>query len=335
MSAVALTQLRYAHRLYGGLRRANRDYSPDDDMARYPFPRAIQLQTINACQASCVMCPYPVFKDAFQRGRMDEALFDKITDEIAGRTDVDTFIPMLQNEPFLDKRLLERVRRFKDRTGGRVKVELVTNGAFLSDDTVAQIRESRLDVLDISLDALSREVYGKIRIGLDYDAVREGVDRVLRADLGGTKVFVRLIRLRENKDEVRAFARYWRARGGPVFIYTANNRTGALDEIGARDALISRAETPWYHRAGRRLFRAYIKHCPLPFASTNILHNGDMLMCVHDWGRKEVIGNVRESTIAELWTGPRMREIRRLVSQRRYDELPACKSCTLCHDGWL
>jgi radical SAM protein with 4Fe4S-binding SPASM domain len=335
VTAVALTQLRYAHRLYGGLRAANQDYSPDDDMARYPFPRAIQLQTINACQASCVMCPYPVYKDVFQRGRMDEALFDKITEEIAGRSDVDTFIPMLQNEPFLDKRLFEKVRRFKERTGGRVKVELVTNGAFLTDEVIEQIRESALDVLDISLDALSREVYAKIRIGLDYDAVQEGVERVLRADLRGTKVFVRLIRLRENRDEVRAFARYWRRRGIPVFIYTANNRTGALDEIGSRGALVPDEQTPWHHRLGRRAFRAYMQHCPLPFAATNILHNGDMLMCVHDWGRKEVIGNVRDATIADLWNGPRMREIRRLVSQRRYDELPACKSCSLCHDGWF
>lgn len=76
-------------------------------------------------------------------------------------------------------------------------------------------------------------------------------------------------------------------------------------------------------------------HCPLPFASSNILHNGDVLLCVHDWGRKEVLGNVRDATIAEIWNGERMREIRRLVKDRRYSELPACRHCFLCQDGWF
>jgi hypothetical protein len=50
----------YAARLYGEYRRANRRWSPERDMAASPFPRWIQLQTINACQASCRMCPYPL-----------------------------------------------------------------------------------------------------------------------------------------------------------------------------------------------------------------------------------------------------------------------------------
>jgi hypothetical protein len=41
-------------------------------------------------------------------------------------------------------------------------------------------------MLDISLDALSREVYEKIRIGLDYDEVLAGVERA-DADLPGSQ----------------------------------------------------------------------------------------------------------------------------------------------------
>jgi hypothetical protein len=61
----------------------------------------------------------------------------------------------------------------------------------------------------------------------------------------------------------------------------------------------------------------------------------DMLMCVHDWRRKAVLGNVRDATIAELWNGERMREVRRLISQRRHDESNACRDCSLGHDGWF
>lgn len=326
--------LAYAARLYGAYREANARYSPAHDMAASPFPRWIQFQTINACQASCRMCPYPVYKDVFARGRMDDALFEKIVAEVAARSDVDTLIPMLQNEPFLDKRLFDKVARIKAATSGRVRVELVTNGAFLTDETIARVRESGVDVLDVSLDAVSREVYRRVRVGLDFDAVIAGVERLIAADLPSTKVFVRLVRVRDNAREVTAFARQWRARGVPVFIYTAHDRAGSVEKFD--DALrIPEGELTWLQRMERRASRLYMRHCPIPFAMTSILHDGQMLMCVHDWGRKVVVGNVRDATIAELWNGPRMREIRSALSERRYDDVAACRDCSLWKDGWF
>ena len=50
-----LGKLEYNLRLYGALRRANQDWHPQNDMAARPFPRAIQMQTVNACQAACKM----------------------------------------------------------------------------------------------------------------------------------------------------------------------------------------------------------------------------------------------------------------------------------------
>jgi len=329
-----VSQLAYQWRLYHGMRSAARAWSPEDDMAALPFPRGIQLQTINACQASCTMCPYPVMKKRFPRGRMDDALFDKVIAEVAEHSEVDTFIPMLQNEPFLDKHLFEKIKRFKRVTGGRVAVELVTNGAFLTEETIAEIRDARLDVLDVSLDAVSRDVYRRIRVGLDFDAVIAGVERVIAAKLPHTRLFVRLIRLKDNVREVRAFTRRWRRAGVPVFIYSANNRVGAVEAFD-RELRVPERELSLGVRALRRGFRAWMGHCPIPFASTNILHNGDVLMCVHDWARKEIVGNVRDATIAEIWNGPHMRELRRLIRARRYPESPACRDCSLWKEGWF
>jgi radical SAM protein with 4Fe4S-binding SPASM domain len=60
-----------------------------------------------------------------------------------------------------------------------------------------------------------------------------------------------------------------------------------------------------------------------------------MLLCVHDWNRNEILGNVRDSTIAELWNGDRMKELRRLVSERQYEQVPSCQGCSLWRDGWV
>ncbi len=324
----------YQARFYRELRAANRAYSPRSDMAGAPFPRLVQLQTINACNAACVMCPYPVFKNVFPRGRMDDALFDKLVDELARHPELSTFIPMLQNEPMLDTKLFERIGRFKRATNGRVAVELVTNGSFLTEENVARMAESGLDLLDISLDALGKETFERVRVGLDYDRVMSGVERVIAARIPGLEIFVRLVKVRDNVQEVKSFARHWRARGIPVFIYAANNRAGSLAEFDAAVKLPDKA-VPLHHRAGRRLARAWLGHCPAPFASTAILHNGDVLLCTHDWARAETLGNVRDATLAEIWNGDRMREIRRLIHARRYAEVPSCHGCSLVADGWV
>lgn len=329
-----MTKLGYQMRFYRTLRAANRRYSPVHDMAASPFPAVIQLQTINACNASCVMCPYPLFKKEFPRGRMDDALFDKIIAEIAERPEVDTFVPMLQNEPFLDKHLFDRIARFKQLTRGRVTVELVTNGAFLTAEAIERMRDVELDVLDISLDAVSKETYDRIRLGLDYEAVIAGVERVIAARLPHTSLFVRMVKLRDNAHEVKRFAERWRSLGVPVFIYTANNRVGALPEFDERLRLAREQVSP-LQRIGRRAARAWLGHCPAPFATTDILHDGSVLLCAHDWARKEVLGNVRDRTIAEVWNGPRMREIRAAVHRREYATLPACRDCSLWKDGWV
>lgn len=330
----SISSLKYQVDLYGHYRRAVKRYSPEHDMAALPFPGYIQLQTINACQAACTMCPYPTYAKVFERGRMDEDVFEKVIAEIAAHPEVKTFVPMLQNEPLLDKRLFDRIARFRQVSAGRVRVELVTNGSLLTDEVVERIREVELDVLDISLDALERQTYERIRIGLDFQQVMAGVERVIAANLPKTKLFVRLVRQRENMKETVAFAKRWRARGVGVFIYSAHDRAGSVEGFDERIRIPDR-DMPIFQRVERAASRAWFGHCPIPFAMTSILHNGDMLMCVNDWGRKVVLGNVRDDTIADLWNGDRMREVRRLISERRYGEVDACRDCSLWKDGWF
>jgi radical SAM protein with 4Fe4S-binding SPASM domain len=326
--------LNYQLRLYGTQRAAVKRYARDPHETRPSFPPYIQLQTINACQAACTMCPYDTYSKVFQRGRMDDELFDKVAAEISLHPETHSFIPMLQNEPLLDKKLFDRLRRFREVAGDKIELEMVTNGALLTDAVVENIRDVKLDILDISLDALTKETYEKIRIGLDFDQVMAGVERVIAADLPRTKILVRLVRQRDNFHEIKAFAKRWRSRGVGVFIYSAHDRAGSVAKFDERIRIPANEQT-LYQKLERRASRAFFGHCPLPFSVASILHNGDVLMCVHDWGRKEIVGNVRENTLAEVWNGDRMREIRALVSKRDYDSIGACKDCGLLEDGWF
>ena len=39
-------------------------------------------------------------------------------------------------------------------------------------------------------------------------------------------------------------------------------------------------------------------------------HNGDVLLCPHDWGKKLIAGNLKKEHIIAIWMGERLSQIR-------------------------
>lgn len=55
-------------------------------------------------------------------------------------------------------------------------------------------------------------------------------------------------------------------------------------------------------------------------------HNGDVLLCPHDWGKKLVAGNIQNKNIVDIWTGEVLSHVRRRLGMgdRRF---PPCDIC--------
>jgi radical SAM protein with 4Fe4S-binding SPASM domain len=70
-------------------------------------------------------------------------------------------------------------------------------------------------------------------------------------------------------------------------------------------------------RSGRKL-------CTVPWESAVVLGNGDVAACCVPG---LVMGNLNESTMQEIWNGPRYRELRATVNSRT--PLPPCAACPM------
>jgi radical SAM protein with 4Fe4S-binding SPASM domain len=323
--------LRYFMGPFPKVRAAMKGYHPESDMSHHPFPTMVQVQTINACNASCVMCPYGRTPDSQMGGQMEHSLWDKIVNEIAEHEYVDTFIPMLQDEPFLDPKILEKVSAFKEKTRGRVKIELVTHGGLLTPETIAMICRTPLDTLTISVDSIHKEVYEKIRVGLSYDIVMSNIQKLIEAR-PKTRLAVRMVRQTLNRNEVQEFVVFWRARGVEAMAWDIGNRSGAVQQYDALQ--VSHENARWYSMVGNILLERFTPHCPVPFYSASILHNGDLLACGFDWLHESVVGNVRNQTIAEIWNSDKMRKIRKLHYEKRAQEIGMCGRCSIWQKTW-
>lgn len=305
-------------------RRALRAWDPASGRSRLPGPLKLHLQTVNRCNAACLACPYPAAAGRSAPHRMPDDLFREVVGGYGRLGTVESCVLMLQNEPFLDPALPARVRTARELLGPRAVLHTVTNGTILPPDGGAALRRAGLDQLHVSLDAATPETFARLRPGHDFHQVRAHAEAFVRAFPRG-RVTVKFLQQRENQGEEKAFLRYWRARGARVKLGKLTNRAGAVANFAAlrpdRPDPVRRLLAP--------LLRRLIPCCPLPFTAACVLSDGRAILCCHDWGPAQVLGDLAREAPVEVWNGPAVRRHRTLLWSHRAAESSVCRGCSL------
>ncbi len=292
------------------------------------FPAVIQVQTINRCNAACRMCPYPYTTHQEEERVMSDQVWEKIIQECAQESSFKILVPMSKNEPLLDAKLPQRINQFRKIAQPHQITELVTNGELLDAKRMKELIDNGLDLITVSLNATNKATYEKTMHTLSWEKVQSNIKEIEAMDLSKINVFVRLIRQKDNYQEVKSFKSHWKRKGFNVLIYGVNNRSGAVKKF---EQLLEPLN--WFQRFKRiilgKLSQKIFPVCPYSFSMGNILANGDMPLCVNDWHNHEILGNVKEQTIKEIYNSPRANRLRGLMCQGRYNEIAPCKNCSL------
>ncbi|HWB31158.1 MAG TPA: radical SAM/SPASM domain-containing protein [Vicinamibacterales bacterium] len=266
------------------------------------LPDIVQIESTNLCNAKCVFCP----RDEMHRrqGVMDVDLFRKIVDECAalGITHVRVHN---YGEPFLDKQLVEKVRYAKQR--GIAEVGMISNGSLITEEIARGMIEAGLDAINISVDAAGKEVFERTRLNLDYDTVIGNIRTLvrLRGELGKKRPRLILSFVRQdNSADEQAFIREWGAVADKIHITDLHNWAGTLHER-------SNVRYPCY-----RLWQTF-----------TVLWDGRVSLCCADYDGRNVLGDLRTSTIAAIWNSPAYRAVRRQHLDSGGPEI--CRSCDL------
>jgi MoaA/NifB/PqqE/SkfB family radical SAM enzyme len=266
------------------------------------LPEIVQIESTNICNAKCVFCP----RDEMHRrqGVMDMDLFKKIVDECAtlGITHVRVHN---YGEPFLDRQLVEKVRYAKAR--GIQEVGMISNGSLITEELARGMIEAGLDAINISVDASGKEVFERTRLNLDYDTVIGNVRTLarLRKESGRThpKLILSFVRQNNSADE-QAFIREWSQVADKIHITDLHNWAGTLNAK-------SDVNYPCY-----RLWLTF-----------TVLWDGRVSLCCADFDGRHILGDLRTSTIAEVWNSPAYRAVRRQHLESGGPEI--CRSCDL------
>jgi radical SAM protein with 4Fe4S-binding SPASM domain len=292
------------------------------------FPMAIQVQTINRCNAACSFCPYPYTIHLQEKKTMDDALYSKIVDECVTEPNLHGFVPMSKNEPLLDIKIEQRVKEFKSKAQPHQAVELVTNGSPLTPTRAQRLIDAGVDLITISVNAAREETYNKVMVGLSWKQVIGNLEALSKIELSTVNIYLRFISEQANRADLKLFRKRWKHFN--LFTFTVNNRSGTVREYEKMvihyDDFVQRIK----RIVGSRIYPV----CPYVFSLVHVLENGDVPMCANDWANRDVLGNVRSQTIREIYNSPRMNEIRALMAQGRFEEIDACRECSFYHE-WM
>lgn len=276
-----------------------------------PFPVRINVELTNDCNQRCAFCP----RHAFTRplGFMERGLFERVALE-CGRHATRLWLHFL-GEPLLHEDVVGMVRFAK--AAGVGEVGLSTNAVTLHGRLAEDLLDCGLDRLECSLDADDRDSYRAMRGRDHFRRVKKNVQAFLarKRGLGREKPItsIQLLRTVAVEASLERLVGAWRPfLGRRDFVMTI----APAGFAGAVPAAVAggEARTP----------------CRWLFSSLIVLQDGTVTMCGADWDARAPLGNLRERSIAEIWSGAELARRRRAHVEGRFGDSPICGAC----DDW-
>lgn len=285
------------------------------------FPRYFEIETVNACQAKCPMCTIADWNR--KDGVMADDLFEKIAAEIEQHSDEIKKVRLYRDgEPLLDKKLATRIARMK--RAGVKDVGISTNAELLTQDIAAAILNAGLDEIILSIDSVHKETYDAIRVGLNFDRVLTRAQAFFHVrNYWGSpcRIRVRMIRQESNAKEWESgeFNAFWRG------LATGNDTIECRDIHNWGGALAD-----WKPVNGGA---DTSRPCVALWSLMTVFADGSVPLCNVDYNNRFPIGNVRDSSIAELWQSHEQNRRRDLHMSGNRSMIAPCAKCTVWSEG--
>lgn len=300
-------------------------------------PRLIGIEPTNRCNLACVMCVRKSWdKQANPLGDMPADLF---------RNKILPFINSFQTvnlqclgEPLLAEPFFMMVKSCK---GKGSRVIFTTNGIMLK-EYARQLINSAVDAITISIDGVKslKKVRG-IEIGPVIEGIRGLQDAARSSGKPPPELNINFVAMRDNLEDlpdVVDLARTLEIKAITVIQAVIHSKElleqsifNHLD-IARKYFDLARDKA---RESGVRLslppLEEMTQPCIEPFTTLYINWNGDVRpCCIATINEKDTLklGNLKDSSLSELWNGPIMRKLR--LSLLRGDDLNAfCRNCSL------
>ena len=285
------------------------------------YPNTIILELVNRCNLECVMC-YQGWRNDSKINTLSEDNLKKIFDDF--KINKLNSLMLSISEPLLYKKISNVLKMAED--AEIMDLFLFTNGTLLHEKNAKMILDSGVTRLFVSLDAMTKKTYDKVRIPVSkkvddgrLHAVEKNIKNFvrLRNSMGKQlpQVRVSFVRQNHNKHEVDDFIKKWKDIADTVEIQNEVS-INAYDEAKkfSTDQLFSSENV-----------KSKKYNCRQPWSSFGIYSDGTTTPCCNTFGRTLPVGNINQDSISKIWKSNNMKKIR-----ENFNKNEPCKGCKIC-----
>ena len=279
------------------------------------FPSALNIEVTNACNLDCSFCPRKL--SGRKIGFMSEPLYKKIIDEVAGEKKLQVLWLMKDGESLLHPEICEMVSYAAKKKAAK-RIEIYTNGTLLDEEMGRGLIKAHLNVLTVSIDAVDRKEFEKLK-GVDaYEEVVRNTKRFieLKKKMGSKKpmVAVKMVEMKENASGIDRFRKMWGGIADSVIIQKLHSWEGSMEEIFNFQFSIFKSP------------RRY--PCNLPWLNPAIFWDGKVTTCCVNFRENElVMGDLGYQSLREIWRGEKFKRLRRAHLEQNFNQFPTCAHC--------
>ncbi len=280
-------------------------------------PPILLVENTNRCNAQCAICVRPrMNRDS---GYMRSSLFKRIVDQGVAMGCKTIKISGF-GEPFLDKRLLDKIAYAKEQNVANVSV--FTNGSLLDENMIKRVIDSGLDEIYFSIDSGKKRQFEEARRNISFDTVDRAVSEMVamkkRCKSEKPRVSINSVESGKKNSNIKSVFKRYQGQVDRISVQMAHNWTVRGHDLGIVQLREDFSRQP----------------CPYPYFYMMIRHNGDVSICCFDFDCRTVLGNLEAYTLNEIWTGPAMKKTLYLLEQGRRSEIAACSECSQYPNWW-
>lgn len=279
------------------------------------FPLYLQIEHSGKCNLRCPGCIQGIktLRENYSRNfrYLDIKLYKKILEE-AKKHQCPSISFHNNDEPLLLPDLEKRIRLAK--SSGFIDIIITTNATLLTKKRAKRLLNSGITKINFSLDGWSKESYERIRRGGNFNTVLKNIEYFVEQrkkhnlKLPITRATCVLSKFTiENMGE---FKKFWEKR---------------VDMVEFQNFQVIKGYTEGLKPKGAKIDNNFI--CNGPWQQLVIRANGDVLPCCSFYGTEMVVGNIKESSIYDIWHNSQMEKIRNELLKNNFKFSSACLKC--------
>jgi radical SAM protein with 4Fe4S-binding SPASM domain len=305
-------------------------------------PTALQIEITTACNLRCTMCEHTFMQQIGRHIKMNE--FTKIIDE---NPNVQIINLTGIGEALLNPEFMKMVEYAKKKG---IYVWFSDNFTLMTKERIEKILDAGVDYIVMSLDGATKETYEKIRVGANFEKVKENFKALMderdKRKMVRPLMGINMVVVKDNYHEIDDVVKVAHELKAEDLMYVSivmSDNTGNLSLWDLKGEEIK----PYYDNAKKtaeelgmnvlawptiKLEKTEKTGCDYPWLNPYVGYNGDVLPCCYipqmsdaRMSKENIMGNVLETPLKKIWNNEKYQEFRKKIKSK--NPPTSCRQC--------